>query len=263
MKLRRIANEKPIEILSSILMIFAGVYLSSANQGESLTLVIGNALSAFGGALLSYATVSLTSKDTAAEMLSPQLSAIARQLVTVSGQISKAVHDARTGTLSESVALEMISQAARIMYASVNEIHVVLNQRVESQELLETAQKVEDLASQLAGGNGTNEKEVENELIDAIADLQSQVKAIAPSQNSSSKSTNNKNKVIPKTAPEDLELIYIECPDCRENTPIKIGKPYGASAMPNCSECGTRFHAHRKKDGSVLSKLQGQSETLA
>ena len=255
MELRRVAQEKPIEILSALVMIFAGVYLSGMGAAGSFTIVVGNALSAFGGALLSYSTVSLSSKEAAAEILSPQLSAIARQLVTVSGQISKAVHDSRTGDLDESVALEMISQAARIMYASVNEIHVVLDQRVDAQELLETAQRVEELATKLAGSPAASQDEVESELINAVAELRTQVQAMAPGTPSTAPSS---KKQIPKAAPHELEVTATECPSCHKQTSVEIGKAFGSSAMPTCSSCGTKFHAHRAQAGSVTSKLPGK-----
>lgn len=255
MELRRVAQEKPIEILSALVMIFAGVYLSGTGAAGSFAIVVGNALSAFGGALLSYSTVSLSSKEAAAEILSPQLSAIARQLVTVSGQISKAVHDSRSGDLDESVALEMISQAARIMYASVNEIHVVLNQRVDAQELLETAQRVEELATKLAGSPAASQDEVESELITAVAELRTQVQAIAPGTPGISPAS---KKQIPKAAPHELETTSTECPSCHSQTSVEIGKAFGSSAMPTCSSCGTKFHAHRAQAGSVTSKLPGK-----
>ena len=138
------------------------------------------------------------------------------------------------------------------MYASVNEIHVVLNQRVEAQELLETAHRVEELATQLAGHTTTNEKQIENELINAVTNLQSQIKTIAPS-----KIKNSKIKAIPKSSPEELESTSVECPSCNTETPVKIGEPFGASAMPSCLKCNTQFHAHRAKDGTILSKLPG------
>lgn len=254
MELRRVANEKPIETLSALVMILAGVYLSGTGTAGSFAVVMGNALSAFGGALLSYSTVSLTSKEAAAEILSPQLSAIARQLVTVSGQISKAVHDARVGELDESVALEMISQAARIMYASVNEIHVVLDQRVDSQELLETAQRVEELATKLAGSPAASQDQVESELINAVAELRTQIEAIAPSRPNAPSSS---KKPIPKAAPHELESTVTECPSCKSQTPVEIGIAFGSSAMPMCSACGTKFHAHRAQSGSITSKLPG------
>lgn len=255
MELRRVAKEKPIEILSALVMIFAGVYLSGTGAAGSFTIVVGNALSAFGGALLSYSTVSLSSKEAAAEILSPQLSAIARQLVTVSGQISKAVHDSRAGDLDESVALEMISQAARIMYASVNEIHVVLDRRVDAQELLETAQRVEELATKLAGSSATSQDEVESELISAVTELRTQVQAMAPGTTGASHSS---KKQIPKAAPHDLETTATECPSCHQQTPVSIGRAFGSSAMPTCSSCGTTFHAHRAQAGSVTSKMPGK-----
>lgn len=254
MELRQIAQEKPIELLSSLVMIAAGVYLSGTGLTGSLTVVLGSTLSVFGGALLSWSTVSLNSKEAAAEILSPQLSAIARQLVTVSGQISKAVHDARLGETDESVALEMISQASRIMYTSVNEIHVVLNQRVNAQELLDTAQRVEELATRLAGTPAAGQDEVESELISAVAELRSQVQAIAPGSTATSTAS---KKNIPKAAPHEVESTNTECPSCKAKTPVEIGMPFGSSAMPICSSCGTKFHAHRAQGGAVIAKLPG------
>ncbi len=258
MQLRQIVQKKPIEFLSGLMMIFAGVYLAGTGAAGSFVVVIGNMLSILGGALISWSAVSLTSKEAAAEILSPQLSAIARQLVTVSGQISKAVHDSRAGELEESVALEMISQAARIMYASVNEIHVVLNQRVDAQELLDTAQRVEELATKLAGGPVTSHEDVESDLLNAIAELRTQVQAIAPG---TAGENNSRKKKIPKAAPHELETTSTECPSCKTSTPVEIGIAFGSSAMPICTECGSKFHAHRAHNGAVISKLPGSKFT--
>ncbi len=248
-----VVQRKPVEFICSLVMILAGVYFSGTGATGSLAVVVGNLLSALGGALLSWSTVSLTSKESAAEVLRPQLAAIARQLVTVSGQIGKAVQDARNGTLPESVALEMVSQASRIMYASVNEIHVVLNQKVDLQELLDTAQRVEELATKLAGSSASNQDEVETELISAVAELRTQVQAIAPR----TMSTDGKHKLIPKAAPHELELTSTNCPACQVQTEVSIGPAFGSSAMPTCKHCSTRFHAHRGQDGVVIAKLPG------
>ena len=246
-------QKKPIEFVSAFAMILAGVYFSSTGVAGSATVVIGSLLSALGGALLSWSTVSLSSKEAAAEVLRPQLAAIARQLVTVSGQISKAVQDARSGELEEPVALEMISQAARIMYASVNEIHVVLNQKVDFQELLDTAQRVEELATKLAGGVPSSQDEAE--LMSAVAELKNQVQAIAPP--SATSLAGKSGKLIPKAAPHELENIQAPCPACAVQTSVAIGPAPGSSAMPICASCGARFHAHRSPDGGVVTKLPG------
>lgn len=248
-----VVQRKPVEFACALAMILAGVYFSGTGATGSSVVVIGNLLSALGGALLSWSTVSLTSKEAAAEILRPQLSAIARQLVTVSGQISKAVHDVRTGELEESVALQMVSQASRIMYASVNEIHVVLDQKVDAQELLDTAQRIEELATKLAGSSTTNQDEVETELMTAVAELRTQVQAIAPI----SSGTDTRQKFIPKAAPSELEQKTTTCPTCQAQTTVSIGPAFGSSAMPTCAACGVKFHAHRAQDGSVISKLPG------
>ncbi|MDA8448616.1 apolipoprotein A1/A4/E family protein [Acidovorax sp. NCPPB 3859] len=254
----RLVFQKPVEFVSALSMILAGVYFSGTGTAGSAAVVIGNLLSALGGALLSWSTVSLASKEAAAEILRPQLAAIARQLVTVSGQISKAVHDSRSGNLEEEVALEMISQAARIMYASVNEIHVVLNQKVDAQELLDTAQRVEELATKLAGSSSNSQEEVENELMSAVAELRTQVQAIAPpTPPGPTVKLAKSGKLIPKAAPHELENLTAPCPNCSQKTPITIGPVYGSSAMPICAYCGTKFHAHRAQDGGVVTKLPG------
>ncbi|MGE3488313.1 MAG: hypothetical protein AB7L09_26715 [Nitrospira sp.] len=255
--MRKVANEKPIEVLSAFAMIFAGVYLAGYGQPGTFMVVIGSLLSALGGALFSWATTSLSSKEAAADILRPQLSAIARQLVTVSGQISKAVYDARTEQMTDSVALEMVSQACRIMYASVNEIHVVLDQKVDPQELLETAQRVEELATKLAAKNdGKEDDEVETELMSAVFRLRSQLQEIASDEHNKRAKRSNKN--IPKAAPHELEAAVVLCPSCQQEVSLMIGPAYGSSAMPTCTNCGTRFHAHRAQDGGVTGKLPGQ-----
>lgn len=254
-------QKKPVEFLSAFAMILAGVYLSGTGAAGSAVVVIGSLLSALGGALLSWSTVSLASKEAAAEILRPQLAAIARQLVTVSGQISKAVHDSRLGDLEEEVALEMISQAARIMYASVNEIHVVLNQKVDAQELLDTAQRVEELAMKLAGSLSNSQEEVETELMSAVAELRTQVHAIAPPVTSGQAA--KVGKFIPKAAPHELEKMAATCPTCAGQTPVAIGPAYGSSAMPTCVNCSTKFHVHRMQDGGVITKLPGKKAGLS
>lgn len=246
-------KNKPVEFICSIAMIGAGVYFSGTGAAGSMVVVAGNFLSALGGVLLSWSAASISSKEAAAEILRPQLAAVGRQLVTVSGQISKAVNDARNGELDTSVALEMVSQASKIMYASVNEIHVVLNQRVESQELLETAQRVEDLATKLAGSPASDHEDVESELKDAVAELRTQVQNITARDGSAAQ----KSKLIPKATPQDLETLALACPSCSSQTSVNIGRAFGSSAMPKCSSCGIKFHAHRAHKGAVFTNLPG------
>jgi hypothetical protein len=246
-------KRKPVELLSSLAMIGAGVYFSSTSTAGGRVVVLGNLLSALGGVLLSWSAARLSSKEAAADILRPQLSAIARQLVTVSGQISKAVNDARSGELDSSIALEMVSQASRIMYTSVNEIHVVLSQRVESQELLETAQRVEELATLLAGSAPHEQDLVESELKDAVADLREQIQNL----DTRTGGLRLKPKPVSKSRPEDLESINIPCPGCKVDTPVVIGRVFASSAMGKCPSCSMPFHAHRAQDGSVFTKVPG------
>jgi hypothetical protein len=255
LKIPSLLRRKAVEFLSSMAMIAAGVYFSSTGATGSRVVLAGNLLSALGGVLLSWSAARLSSKESAADILRPQLSAVARQLVTVSGQISKSVNDARSGELDPAVALEMISQAARIMYTSVNEIHVVLNQRVESQELLETAQRVEELATQLAGSAPHEQDEVESELKDAVADLRDKIRNIE----SRTGGLQLKAKDIPKARPEDLESVTVPCPGCNETVSLSIGKAFASSAMGKCASCGMPFHAHRGQDGSVFTKVPGRA----
>lgn len=260
MKIPSVIQKKPIEFISSLMMIISGVYFAGSGSPGSTSVIIGNLLSAFGGALISWSTVSLTSKEAAAVILQPQLSAIARQLVTVSGQISKTVNDVRTGELAESVALEMVSQAVRIMYASVNEIHVVLGQRVDSQELLDTAQRVEELATKLASNSPVAQDTVESEFMNAVAALRTQVQAIAPT--TPDHNGNQRRSLIPKAAPHELESVNVSCPSCGSNASVAIGPAFGSSAMPICNQCSSKFHAHRAQDGKVITKLPGTKTNL-
>ena len=49
----------------------------------------------------------------------------------------------------------------------------------------------------------------------------------------------------------------VTCPDCGASVGVKLGTITGDSAMPRCSSCDARFHAHRSSDGSVFTNPLG------
>jgi transposase-like protein/predicted nucleic acid-binding protein len=55
----------------------------------------------------------------------------------------------------------------------------------------------------------------------------------------------------------------IKCPICDSDVAVQIDTVAGSSAKPSCRECGEWFHAHRRTDGSILTRLHGVSNAIA
>lgn len=53
------------------------------------------------------------------------------------------------------------------------------------------------------------------------------------------------------------ELVVTRCPQCDEEVLCELGLNPKDSAVPSCDGCGLHFHAHRRRDGSVISRMPG------
>lgn len=54
--------------------------------------------------------------------------------------------------------------------------------------------------------------------------------------------------------PPETEVAELECPFCGALAFCRIGNEPGSSAKPECPSCGSRFHAHRSKDGTTFAR---------
>ena len=56
---------------------------------------------------------------------------------------------------------------------------------------------------------------------------------------------------------EGQNNVKVECPYCTADVSVKIGRGLQESAVPTCTSCGERFHAHRARDASVFTRRRG------
>jgi transcription elongation factor Elf1 len=51
------------------------------------------------------------------------------------------------------------------------------------------------------------------------------------------------------------------CPQCHSDRIVRIAEDAGSSAISHCGECESRFHVHRRRDGSVFARPWGGDVT--
>ncbi|MCP3105470.1 PIN-like domain-containing protein [Myxococcus sp. K15C18031901] len=51
--------------------------------------------------------------------------------------------------------------------------------------------------------------------------------------------------------------VKVDCPYCAAGVSVLIGRNFMDSALPTCTSCGERFHAHRARDASVFTRRRG------
>jgi len=53
---------------------------------------------------------------------------------------------------------------------------------------------------------------------------------------------------------QESNLTLLSCPFCGADVSCRLQDQIGASAKPQCTSCGNRFHAHRTKEGVLTNK---------
>jgi len=230
-------TQKLVEILSGLLMIGIGVFLTTSS--DITQRIIGSFLTTVGGVLISWSFSIVYTRDQAREDLRARLEALRRQLGTVCGQISQALAGAQDGSLDANSSLALVSQSVQSLYGVVNEIQVMTGGRFEASDVLATVTNLEEFAQQLASLAGRP----------AVQDAEAELEQL--SQQFSSYVQSLKQTDRPTTT------VTLNCPECGGSVSCTIGVTSGDSAMPICPACGARFHAHRRADGSVFTRKWG------
>jgi hypothetical protein len=241
--------EKPLEMICAAVMIVAGIAMAAVLSSWQ---AVGGALAAFGGALLSWSTASVNTPEQARQILKADLENLSRRLATAAGQISQAVQSVRSEQYDADVGFALISQATAVLYGLVNDIQVMAGSQFSAENLIITVDRCEEMADNLQErlslltpeiGNSNERAEGSlNEIRDELDSMRMQL------QSARREIQNPKRQSV---------VENIECPDCGTLIPHKLGLVAGDSAAPHCFNCGARFHAHRRSDGTFFTKTMG------
>lgn len=233
-----VITQKWVEAFSALAMVVAGVLLTTLPSSIWLK-AAGSVLSIMGGILISWSASLVYTKDQAREEIKTQLEALRRQLGTVCGLISQSLTEAESGTLDDRSFIALIWQNVQSLYSIVNEIQVMTGGRFEAEAVLETVKSLEDFAQRIA--KVAAERPGEQRYGEELTQLSQQLSTYAQSLKQQNLKT----------------TVTVPCPGCGGDVSIVIGIISGDSAVATCSTCGTRFHAHRRADGTVFTRKWG------
>ncbi|MEM4382392.1 MAG: hypothetical protein QXX19_09210 [Candidatus Caldarchaeum sp.] len=232
-----VITQKSVETFSALVMVVVGVILT-ALVSNVLLRIVGSVLATLGGVLISWSASLVYTKDQAREEVKTQLETLRRQLGTVCSLISQSLTEAESGTLDDRSFLALIWQNVQSLYGVVNEIQVMTGGRFEAEDVLDTIKNLEAFAKKIA--NIAERPAEQTGRSEELTQLSRQLSTYVQSLKQQSRTT-----------------VTVPCPECDESVSITIGIISGESAVATCSTCGTRFHAHRRADGSVFTRKWG------
>lgn len=217
---------------------------------------LGAALATIGSALLSWSTATAHTTEQATEVLRPQLEGLARRLGSAAGQIKRAVADCDAGLTEEDVSFALISQGAGSLYGIVADIQLLTQTNFNSETLVETTVRIDDLASRLLREGPSNASDEERaEMADELRTLIEQVRTT----------------VRPSSAHREKVEEKVACPYCDTMNRVSLGVAVGDSAGMLCERCGDQLHVHRRSDQTpfvrgegpnAASRLAGEEEAV-
>ena len=253
MNIKEEVKEKPIEMISGIVMVLLGIGLAAAG-GSGAWQVAGGALAAFGGALLSWSTASVKTLEQARKILRNDLESAGRHLGDAAGKISRAVQAVNTGALDPGTAIDRISQTTSTLYGLVNDVQMLAGSQFSSDHLLGTVNSCEEMARNLETKLSLLSTIPPKEDDASFGLIRDEVESLRMQLESARREIENPERQVIAES--------VECPECGFTAKHPLGTLPGDSAAPHCSACGARFHAHRGPNGSVFTKKWGSSHTF-
>jgi len=242
MRIVKLLLGSPVETLSGLVLIGAGVYISSIGSTAPVhkngLLTMGGLLTAFGGILVSWVASKAFAKDQAQAEFGQQLGNLSRNLGQAASQISRAVEQSQDHDITAETGFALISQANRTIYGQVNEISVIQGAGFDPAYLLETASKLDSLALQLESSGKGGE---------ALQQVRRQLEQV--------RTTLSRGPVV-----RTYSRAQVACPECSSLNDIELGDIPGDTAAGTCDACGNRYNAHRSADGRPFSRSAGPSE---
>jgi endogenous inhibitor of DNA gyrase (YacG/DUF329 family) len=234
-----------VEVVSGVVLIGVGVYVSSVGSSDSShragLLAAGGILTTFGGVLLSWIASRAFAREQARADFTHQLGNLSRNLGQAAGQISRAVDQALVQDVRPDTGFALISQANRMIYGQVNEISVIQGAEFDAAYLLETASTLDQLALQLAGNSHGGE---------ALAEVRRELEHV-------------RNTLSRGQTTRTYSRAMVDCPSCGASNGIELGDVPGDTASHECSACGSRFNAHRAADSKAFTRPVGPSTSPA
>ena len=244
-------QSRPIEIAAGGLMILVGLALPLLTPESKLLSVISTILSTFGGISLSWSASSVNKMREAKDLLKPRINSVTRHLLVTSRQMSSVVQEVYSGIRSPEAAIDLLSQLTTSIYSEVEDLESLADLEYDGKKIQQLVEKASETLEGLHttrkgirgkdGGKSIKKAEQDEiELARVLADIQGAL-----------------GKNVSSELQTYSERQQVQCPECLNTLTIKIGKQSGASAMPTCTTCKNRFHAHRKADGFVFTRRIG------
>jgi len=205
-------------------------------------LAVGSVATTLGGVLISWFVSKALTLSAAKQEYHQQLDSLSRNLGQAAGQITRVVERAELRELHPASAFALVSQAAGTIYGQVNEIAVLRGSQFDAAYLIETAKKLNNLASELEGSGKSPERleDVRRELSSVTDKLASRV-----------------------SGSRSFSLVRVPCPYCHSINSVEVGDFPGDTSTPTCTECNTRFNIHRSSAGTPFTRkvLHGIAST--
>jgi len=249
-ELRQAVKTSTLESSLGILLVIIGGALTLAPTSSMLVRPAGYAVSSIGTLLTSWAlTKSWIAREHRRE-LTATLQTIMRPLSTVVSQLTHAV--GRAGSDPEGgVDIEVVQLSIQHLFGVLSDLQAVAGSPLSMDDVLAVKARLDILARELAA---EGEEEVESPVLES-SDARLRLQRVAEEVNSL------KSQLDAALTKKDREQWQetLACPGCKAANRVALGSSTGDSALPTCSSCGTRFHAHRAADGSAFTKPWGGS----
>ncbi|MFA5205807.1 MAG: hypothetical protein WC708_15530 [Lentisphaeria bacterium] len=231
-------REKLLRLVASLTMVGAGAYASSTSQGVSGISLVGALLTAIGGALLGD---TIAPEDRTRRQVVARLAAINRHLGSSVNQIISIIKRTIEGNTPAQESLNLVAEVVPVLGGLITDIAELSGQKFDPTSHNETIASLGNLITRM--------EEYEDK---AISD---------PKGRELFREDLEKLKSIYTRIQDGVHSFsreFVNCPYCGTRTECLIGLQGAASASPRCDKCREMFHAHRTKDGVVISRPMGK-----
>ena len=239
---------RPVEIGAGIALLLTGVVLPVWLSDLTAITLLGPALAAIGGVLISHSTDTVNKRERATDVLKHELETLSRNLGATAGQISNLIHEVNAGIHETERGIALISVCTNSLFSHVNDLNTLIGSASNYDELVSSYEDLNRIASSISSLRAADPRAKEN----GSRTQNRQLEAIQRDLRNVREKIQSASTVTAPGAAISYRSEQVTCPYCSNRTTISLGVQAGETSAPVCNTCKQRFNAHRRGDNSII-----------
>lgn len=237
-------RHQKLESVASATMVLVGVALPLVDPSNRMLLLASSALTTLGGAMFSTVLASSRERHRAEfeREIDPMLDSISRTLGEAVQQLNALVLETNEEIIDAEAAMARVSVVLPTLRGAITDVLRVGSKSLDLSGYLKTKEELKTLSDAA--------RELQSELTGSEVD-RAKVTQLAQQIGQQASNIALKGDV----AGEGTQSEMVRCPSCSGELTVHLGVHPGATMMPSCRTCGTRFYVHRGRDGGFFTRL--------